>query len=197
MAISLVKGQKISLSKESGGSLRHLLVGLGWDLPLLKLQSFDLDAFAFVCGEDGKMSSLKDVVYFANLTHPSNAVRHTGDNLTGEGEGDDEQILIDLDKLPAEYTHILLGVCIYLGDKRKQSFDKVKNAFVRIEDRDSRKEICRYTLSDNSKFAGKTTMAFGEIYQKNGEWKFSAIGEATEDVSITPGFSAKYLRSMG
>ena len=195
MAVNLVKGQKISLSKESGGSLSRLLVGLGWDLPLLKLQSFDLDAFAFVCGEDGKMGSLKDVVYFANLEHPSKAVIHTGDNLTGEGEGDDEQMLIDLNRLPEEYTKILLGVCIYLGDKRKQSFDKVKNAFVRIEDRDTGKELCRYVLSDNEKFAGKTNMIFGEIYRRGDEWKFSAVGEGTEDVSITPMFSAKYLRS--
>ena len=194
MAINLVKGQKISLSKENGSSLSKLLVGLGWDLPPGKNLSYDLDAFAFVCGEDGKMASLKDVVYFANLQHPTKAVIHTGDNLTGDGDGDDEQILIDLNKLPAEYSRILLGVCIYLGNKRNQSFDMVNNAFVRIEDSVSGNEICRYVLSDNSKFAGKTTMVFGEIYLRGGEWKFSAIGEGTDDVSITPQFSQKYLR---
>ncbi|MBQ4225151.1 MAG: TerD family protein [Oscillospiraceae bacterium] len=195
MAVNLVKGQKISLSKESNG-LAHLLVGLGWDLPKgLFQKAFDLDAFALVCGNDGKIDSMRDVVYFANLRHACGAIVHMGDNLTGAGEGDDEQINIDLTKIPEQYGKIILGVCIYLGNERHQSFDKVKNAFVRLVDTDKNTEICRYTLSDNSAFADRYTMVFGEIYRHNGEWKFSAIGEATPDTSITPMFAKPYIRT--
>ncbi|MBQ8568384.1 MAG: TerD family protein [Oscillospiraceae bacterium] len=194
MAINLVKGQKISLAKSDGGALKHLMVGLGWDLPLIKLQAFDLDAFALVCGEDGKIDDFKDVVYFANLTHKTGAIKHLGDNLTGAGDGDDEQMTIDLTRIPENYSKIVLGVCIYQGDKRNQHFGKVKNAFVRLVDSDTNQEMCRYELSADKRFDGQRTMVFGEVYRRNGEWKFSAIGEGAPEASITPAFAGTYIR---
>lgn len=194
MAINLVKGQRISLAKE-GGSLERVTVGLGWDMAQNGKAAFDIDAFAMLCGEDGKITDFKDVVYFANLSHKSGAVTHLGDNLTGEGEGDDEQITIDLPRIPAEYQKMIIGVCIYRGDVRKQHFGMINNAFVRIFDTKTKNELCRYDLSDNSKFEGRCTMIFGELYRRNGEWKFTAVGEATPDTSITPQFAGNYLRN--
>lgn len=192
MSISLQKGQKVSLTKESAG-LTNVLVGLGWDAAESGKKGFlssllgsapadiDCDATAILL-KDGKFCDKSDVVYFGNLEHKSGTVRHMGDNLTGEGDGDDEQILIDLSKVPAEYDRIVIVVNIYDCIARKQEFGMIKNAFIRIVDGKTNREMCRYNLSDN--YSGMTAMIFGEIYRHNGEWKFNAIGQGTKDTSI-------------
>ena len=192
MSISLKKGQKVSLTKESAG-LSNVLVGLGWDaveskkgfLALLfgtQAADIDCDATAILL-KDGKFCDKNDVVYFGNLEHKSGTVRHMGDNLTGDGEGDDEQILIDLSKVPAEYDRIVIVVNIYDCIKRKQEFGMIKNAFIRIFDGKTNREMCKYDLSED--YSGMTAMIFGEIYRHNGEWKFNAIGQGTKDTSIS------------
>ena len=192
MSISLQKGQKVSLTKESAG-LANVLVGLGWDAADNGKKGFlasllgsapadiDCDATAILL-KNGKFCDKSDVVYFGNLQHKSGTVRHMGDNLTGDGDGDDEQILIDLSKVPAEYDRIVIVVNIYDCIKRKQEFGMIKNAFIRIVDGKTNREMCKYNLSDN--YSGMTAMIFGEIYRHNGEWKFNAIGQGTTDTNI-------------
>lgn len=192
MSISLQKGQKVSLTKESAG-LTNVLVGLGWDAAETGKKGFfssllgsapadiDCDATAILL-KDGKFCDKSDVVYFGNLQHKSGTVRHMGDNLTGDGDGDDEQILIDLSKVPAEYDRIVIVVNIYDCIKRKQEFGMIKNAFIRIVDGKTNREMCKYNLSDN--YSGMTAMIFGEIYRHKGEWKFNAIGQGTTDTNI-------------
>lgn len=192
MSISLKKGQKVSLTKESAG-LSNVLVGLGWDAveskkgflaSLFGTQAADIDCDATaILLNDGKFCDKSDVVYFGNLEHKSGTVRHMGDNLTGDGEGDDEQILIDLSKVPAEYDRIVIVVNIYDCIKRKQEFGMIKNAFIRIVDGKTNREMCKYDLSED--YSGMTAMIFGEIYRHNGEWKFNAIGQGTKDTSIS------------
>lgn len=192
MSISLKKGQKVSLTKESAG-LSNVLVGLGWDAveskkgflaSLFRTQTADIDCDATaILLNDGKFCDKNDVVYFGNLEHKSGTVRHMGDNLTGDGEGDDEQILIDLSKVPAEYDRIVIVVNIYDCIKRKQEFGMIKNAFIRIVDGKTNREMCKYDLSED--YSGMTAMIFGEIYRHNGEWKFNAIGQGTKDTSIS------------
>ena len=192
MSISLKKGQKVSLTKESAG-LSNVLVGLGWDAveskkgflaSLFGTQAADIDCYATaILLKDGKFCDKSDVVYFGNLEHKSGTVRHMGDNLTGDGEGDDEQILIDLSKVPAEYDRIVIVVNIYDCIKRKQEFGMIKNAFIRIVDGKTNREMCKYDLSED--YSGMTAMIFGEIYRHNGEWKFNAIGQGTKDTSIS------------
>ena len=192
MSISLKKGQKVSLTKESAG-LSNVLVGLGWDAveskkgflaSLFGTQAADIDCdAAAILLKDGKFCDKNDVVYFGNLEHKSGTVRHMGDNLTGDGEGDDEQILIDLSKVPAEYDRIVIVVNIYDCIKRKQEFGMIKNAFIRIVDGKTNREMCKYDLSED--YSGMTAMIFGEIYRHNGEWKFNAIGQGTKDTSIS------------
>lgn len=189
MSISLQKGQKVSLTKESKG-LSNVLVGLGWDaveqksglFGLFKSADIDCDATAILL-KNGKFADKSDVVYFGNLVHKSGTVRHMGDNLTGEGEGDDEQILIELSKVPQEYDKIVIVVNIYSAVQRKQHFGMIKNAFIRIVDGGTNKEMCKYDLTEN--YSGMTAMIFGEIYRHNGEWKFGAIGQGTKDTSIS------------
>ena len=190
MSISLQKGQKVSLTKESAG-LSNVLVGLGWDAATEKKKGFfasltspvdiDCDATAILL-RDGRFTNKTDVVYFGNLQHKSGTVRHMGDNLTGDGDGDDEQILIDLANMPAEYDRIVIVVNIYDCLKRKQHFGMIQNAFIRIVDGKTNREMCKYNLSEN--YAGMTAMIFGEIYRHNGEWKFNAIGQGTTDTNI-------------
>ena len=188
MAVNLQKGQKIDLTKGNPG-LKHVLVGLGWD-EVKKggilgglfggNQDIDCDASAILITEStGKLSSKNDLIYFGNLTHNSGAVKHMGDNLTGAGDGDDEQIFVDLSKLPAQYSKIVIVVNIYEARARRQDFGMIKNAFIRLVDSDKNQELCRYDLSEN--YNGMTSMIFGELYRHNGEWKFSAIGQATAD----------------
>ena len=187
MAISLQKGQKVSLSKENAG-LSKVMIGLGWDevqqkrgFFSLKPQAIDCDATALLL-QGGKLKANDDVVYFGNLRHKSGTVQHMGDNLTGEGEGDDEQIMVDLARIPAAYDRIVIMVNIYQAKERKQHFGMIRNAFIRLVDNRNGKEMCRYNLTED--YSGMTAMIFGEVYRHNGEWKFNAIGQGTNDNSI-------------
>lgn len=189
MSVNLQKGQKVDLRKEGGGTLRRVMVGLGWDevkqtrgFFAPKPQDIDCDASAFLC-MGGRLTSNQDVVYFGNLRHGSGAVAHMGDNLTGAGEGDDEQILVDLSVLPGQYDKIVFAVNIYQAAQRRQHFGMIQNAFIRICDAETSQELCRYNLSEN--YDGMTAMIFGELYLYKGQWKFNAIGQPTRDNSIS------------
>lgn len=174
MPINLSKGQKISLSKEAPG-LKKIMVGLGWDTNKYDGgQDFDLDASAFFAGANGKCTSDQDFVFYGNLEHPSGSVKHMGDNRTGDGEGDDEQIFIDLSAIPANIEKVAFTVTIYDADKRRQNFGQVCNAYCRIVNDETGEEIIRYDLGED--FSIETAMVVGEIYRHNNEWKFNAIG---------------------
>jgi tellurium resistance protein TerD len=174
MAISLSKGQKVDLTK-GNPSLKSIMVGLGWDVNAFDSGAdFDLDAAAFMVGANGKCPTEKDFVFYGNLVHPSEAVKHMGDNLTGEGEGDDEQIHVDLTKIPANIEKIAFTVTIYDADVRRQNFGQVSNAFIRIVDEATDTELIRYDLGED--FSIETAIVVGELYRHNGEWKFNAIG---------------------
>lgn len=196
MSVKLQKGQKVSLSKDHAG-LSKIIVGLGWDevqqqrrgLFAPKPQDIDCDAFALLL-VNGKLTNNQDIVYFGNLTHKSNSVRHMGDNLTGAGEGDDEQIVIDLNSVPTQYDRIVLAVNIYKAFDRRQHFGMIQNAFIRLVDGRNNSEMCIYNLTEN--YSGMTAMLFGEVYRYNGEWKFSAIGQGTNDGSIGD-FAKRYV----
>lgn len=175
MAISLQKGQKIDLTKTNPG-LDKILVGLGWDTNKYDGGSdFDLDASAFLLDGSGKATSDSDFVFYGNPTHPSGSVATKGDNRTGAGEGDDEQICVELSKVPANIEKIDFTVTIYEADKRNQNFGQVSNAFIRIVDEASGTELIRYDLSED--FSIETAVVCGQLYRHNGEWKFNAIGE--------------------
>ena len=190
MSVNLQKGQKVELRKSGGGTLNRVMVGLGWDeveqqrrgFFAPKPQDIDCDASAFLC-VDGRIAGTSDIVYFGNLKHSSGCVRHMGDNLTGAGDGDDEQIMVDLASLPSRYDKIVFVVNIYQAAQRKQHFGLIKNAFIRICDADTGQELCKYNLSEN--YNNMTAMIFGEMYRYNGAWKFNAIGQATTDNRIT------------
>lgn len=174
MAVSLTKGQKVDLTKGNPG-LCNLLVGLGWDINRYDGGSdFDLDTAAFLLGGDGKTASDADFVFYGNLKHASGAVEHLGDNLTGEGDGDDEQIKIDLSKVPETVEKIDFTVTIYEAEERRQNFGQVSNAFIRIVDEANNTELIRYDLGED--FSIETAVVVGELYRNNGEWKFNAIG---------------------
>lgn len=174
MAISLKKKKKVDLTKENP-SLKNLLVGLGWDVNAYDGGSdFDLDAAAFLLGENGKCATEKDFIFYSNLEHSSGGVRHCGDNLTGAGDGDDEQITIDLLKIPASVTKIAFTVTIYAAESRRQNFGQVSNAFIRIVDNATGQELIRYDLGED--FSIETAVVVGELYRNKGEWKFNAIG---------------------
>ena len=174
MPISLKKGQKVSLSKENPG-LTKVLVGLGWDVNAFDTGgSFDLDAATFLLGENGKITRTEDFAFYGNLQHPSGAVEHLGDNLTGAGDGDDEQIKVDLSLVPENIQRVAFTVTIYDADVRRQNFGQVNNAFIRIVDESNGQEILRYDLGED--FSIETAAIFGELYKHNGEWKFNAIG---------------------
>lgn len=188
MSVNLQKGQKVDLTKGNAG-LKALVVGLGWDEAPRKFSLFnkqediDCDASALLINaQSGKLAGPIDVVYYGQLMHRSGAVRHCGDNLTGAGDGDDEQIIVELNKVPADYSKIVFVVTIYQARERKQQFGMIKNAFIRVVDADTGKELCKYNLSEN--YEGKTAMIFGEVYRYNNEWKFGAIGEPTNDNGI-------------
>ncbi|WP_130863264.1 TerD family protein [Bacilliculturomica massiliensis] len=174
MPISLQKGQKVDLTKGNPG-LKHLLIGLGWDVNKYDGGGdFDLDATVFMLGENGKVPSSDEFVFYGNLAHKSGSVQHMGDNLTGEGEGDDEQIKVDLSKVPAEVKKVAFAVTIYESETRKQNFGQVSNAFIRIVDVDKNEELVRYDLGED--FSIETAVVVGELYNHNNEWKFNAIG---------------------
>ena len=174
MAISLQKGQKVDLTK-GNPALKHLLVGLGWDVKKYDGgYDFDLDAAAFLLNANGKVNSDDDFVFYNNLKHKSGAVEHMGDNLTGAGEGDDEEIKVDLSLVPANVDKIAFTVTIYDAHARKQTFGQVSNAYIRVVDEDNGKELIRYDLGED--FSIETAVVVGEIYRNKGEWKFNAIG---------------------
>lgn len=174
MAVNLSKGQKVDLTKTNPG-LSKLLVGLGWDTNKYDGGAdFDLDASAFLTGENGKVLSDSDFIFYSNLQHSSGAVTHTGDNLTGEGEGDDEVIKVDLSLVPANINGISFTVTIYDADSRNQNFGQVSNAYIRIVDENTGTEVIRYDLGED--FSVETAIVVGEIYRNSGEWKFNAIG---------------------
>lgn len=200
MSISLQKGQKVSLSKENVG-LSNVLVGLGWDEAKVSKgglfgalfssakKAIDCDAFALLL-QDGKLESKDDIVYFGNLVHKSKTVRHLGDNLTGAGDGDDEQMLVDLSHIPEKYDRVVFAVNIYEAVQRKQHFGMIQNAFIRLVDGRNNKEICKYSLTED--YSGQMAMIFGEVYRHNGEWKFNAMGQGTSDTSIAE-LSRRYM----
>ncbi|MCI9610464.1 MAG: TerD family protein [Eubacterium sp.] len=174
MPVSLQKGQKVSLTKGNPG-LKKVVVGLGWDVNQFDTGGdFDLDAAAFLLTDSGKVSRQEDFIYFGNLTHPSGSVQHMGDNLTGAGEGDDEQIRVDLSKVPEHITKIAFTVTIYEPEQRRQNFGQINNAFIRIYNEDTGEEMLRYDLGED--FSIETAAVFGEVYKNGSEWKFNAIG---------------------
>jgi len=174
MPINLKKGQKVDLTKGNPG-LKNLMVGLGWDTNQYDAGAdFDLDAAAFLLGENGKCPSEKEFVFYGNIKHNSDSVQHMGDNLTGEGDGDDEQIQVDLSKVPANISKIAFTVTIYDSETRRQNFGQVSNAFIRIVDEATNQELIRYDLGED--FSIETAVVVGELYRYNGEWKFNAIG---------------------
>ena len=184
MTITLQKGQRISLSKEAPG-LTQITCGLGWDVAEKSGggffgafgggQDFDLDASVLCLDSNKRITDAKDIVYFGNLKHRSGAIIHQGDNLTGEGDGDDEVIVVDLPKIPQTISRLVFVVNIYDCIRRKQNFSQVENAFVRLVNRANNKELARYQLSGSS-YTGMTGMTLAEIYRHNDEWKMAAIG---------------------
>lgn len=174
MPVNLKKGQKVSLTKENPG-LKRVVVGLGWDVNAFDTGGdFDLDAAAFLLTDSGKVKDSGDFVFYGNLKHTSGSVQHMGDNLTGAGEGDDEQIKIDLSKVPENITKIAFTVTIYEPEKRRQNFGQINNAFIRIYNEDTGEEMLRYDLGED--FSIETAAVFGEVYKNGSEWKFNAIG---------------------
>jgi tellurium resistance protein TerD len=174
MPVSLSKGGNVSLTKEAPG-LTAITVGLGWDVRTTTGTDFDLDASAIVLDASGKVLSDKHFVFFNNKATPDQTVVHAGDNLTGQGEGDDEQIKVNLAGLPAEADKLVFPVSIYDAESRSQNFGQVRNAFIRVVNQTGDAEIARYDLSEDA--ATETAMVFGEIYRNGAEWKFRAIGQ--------------------
>lgn len=174
MPINLQKGQKVSITKGNPG-LTNVVVGLGWDVNQFDTGGdFDLDTAAFLLADSGKVSKPEDFVFFGNLKHPSGCAEHMGDNLTGAGDGDDEQIKINLSLVPENITKIAFAVTIYEAEARRQNFGQVNNAFIRIYNEANGEELLRYDLGED--FSIETAAVFGELYKNNGEWKFNAIG---------------------
>ncbi|EME99962.1 TerD family protein [Streptomyces mobaraensis NBRC 13819 = DSM 40847] len=174
MAVTLAKGGNVSLSKEAPG-LTAVTVGLGWDVRTTTGADYDLDASALLCDAHGKVPSDQHFVFFNNLRSPEGSVVHSGDNLTGGGDGDDEQIQVDLAAVPAEVDKIVFPVSIYDAAQRGQSFGQVRNAFIRVVNRADGRELARYDLTEDA--STETAMVFGELYRHDPEWKFRAIGQ--------------------
>jgi tellurium resistance protein TerD len=174
VGVSLTKGGNVSLTKSAPG-LTAVAVGLGWDIRTTTGADFDLDASAIMCGADGKVLSDKHFVFFNNMKSVDGSVEHTGDNVTGEGEGDDEVIKVALTTVPADVEKIVFPVSIYEGGTRGQSFGQVRNAFIRVVNQADGSEITRYDLSED--FSTETALVFGELYRNGAEWKFRAVGQ--------------------
>lgn len=196
MAISLQKGQRVDLTKGNPG-LSQIMVGLGWD-PVQSSggggflgslfgggggANVDCDASVLMLGANDKVQSNQDVIYFGNLKSRDGSVQHSGDNLTGAGEGDDEQVMVDLNRIPSNVQKLVFVVNIYDCVKRKQHFGMIRNAFIRVVNPSSRQELIRYNLSDD--YSGKTSLVVGEIYRHNNEWKFGAVGTGTNAASLS------------
>lgn len=203
MGINLVKGQKIDLTK-GRSSLSSVMVGLGWD-PVEKKKGggllgglfgggggaeVDCDASVLLLDENGKLTSKKNLVYFGNKTSQDGSVVHSGDNLTGAGEGDDEVITVNLNAISSSVHRLVFVVNIYQAQQRKQDFGLIQNAFIRLVDNSSKEELVHYNLSET--YAGKTSLFPGELYRHGSEWKFSAVGEGTSDLDIGS-IANKYL----
>lgn len=195
MAINLTKGQKISLTKDNEG-LSKIQVGLGWD-PIKQPQKkglfgalmgsttsdMDCDASVFMLEDNGKMTAGKDgLIYFGHKISKCKSVHHTGDNLTGEGEGDDESIIVDLTKVPSNIQKLVFVVNIYNGASKKQHFGMVENAYIRVVNMSNKQEMIRFNLTEE--YTGKMGLIVGEIYRDGSEWKFGALGEGTNDTSL-------------
>jgi tellurium resistance protein TerD len=176
VGVSLSKGGNVSLTKEAGAAgLTAVTVGLGWDIRTTTGTDFDLDASAIGVKSDNKVLSDGHFVFFGNLKSPEGAIEHTGDNLTGEGEGDDEQIKVNLATVPAEVDKVVFPVSIYDAEKRSQSFGQVRNAFIRVINQADGTELARYDLTEDA--STETAMVFGELYRNGAEWKFRAVGQ--------------------
>ena len=174
MGISLSKGGNVSLSK-TDPSLKNVIVGLGWDARPTDGADFDLDASAFMVKDDGKVRSDSDFIFYNQMKSTCGSVEHTGDNRTGAGDGDDEAVIILLDKVPVDVQRVVFCVTIHDAEMRKQNFGQVNHAYVRVVNKDSNNEVARYDLSEDASI--ETAMIFGEIYRHSGEWKFKAVGQ--------------------
>jgi tellurium resistance protein TerD len=174
MAVTLVKGGNISLTGEAPG-LKSVFVGLGWDARETEGEDFDLDASAFLLKSDGKVRFDEDFIFYNNLVSLDGSVEHTGDNLVGGGDGDDEVVKVNLETVPEEIQKISFTVSIYEANARRQNFGMVSNAFIRIVNQLDNKEIVKFDLSED--MSTETAMIFGEIYRHKGEWKFKAVGQ--------------------
>ncbi|MCZ4121724.1 TerD family protein [Streptomyces sp. H39-S7] len=174
MGVSLAKGGNVSLTKEAPG-LTEVIVGLGWDARSTTGADFDLDASALLVNTGGKVASDQHFVFYNNLKSPDGSVEHTGDNLTGEGEGDDEAVKVNLATVPADVDKIVFPVSIHEGESRQQSFGQVRNAFIRVVNQADNNELARYDLTEDA--STETAMVFGELYRNGAEWKFRAIGQ--------------------
>jgi tellurium resistance protein TerD len=174
MGVTLAKGGNVSLTK-AAPNLTTVLVGLGWDARATTGAPFDLDASALLCGGTGKVLGDEYFVFYNNLKSPEGSVEHTGDNLTGEGDGDDEELIVDLTRVPAQVERIVFPVSIYDAEVRGQTFGQVRNAYIRIVNQADQQELARYDLTEDA--SSETAMIFGELYRYQGEWKFRAVGQ--------------------
>ncbi len=174
MGVSLTKGGNVSLTK-AAPNLTAVTVGLGWDARATTGVDFDLDASALALGADHKIKSDQYFIFFNNLRSPDGSIEHLGDNLTGGGDGDDEQVKVDLAAVPPDISSVVFAVSIYEGDTRQQSFGQVRNAFIRVVNQADSAELARYDLTEDA--STETAMVFGELYRNGAEWKFRAIGQ--------------------
>lgn len=178
MGITLAKGQKVDLTKSNPG-LKKLIIGLGWDLNKYDGGfDFDLDTAAFLAGDNGKVTNDLDFIFYNNLKHTSGAVEHLGDNRNGDGDGDDEQIMVDITKIPANISRVAFTVTIHDAVSRRQNFGQVSNSYIRVLNNDNNEELVKYELGED--FSVETAIVVGEIYKHNGEWKFNALGSGFE-----------------
>ncbi|MGH4126096.1 MAG: TerD family protein [Clostridium sp.] len=187
MGVNLIKGQKVDLTK-GNSALKELVIGLGWD-GSNGGDTIDCDASAIMLGGNGKISSSNSIIYFGNKKSKCKSVIHQGDNLTGAGAGDDEQIVIDLTKVPEDIAKIVFVVNIYNCASKRQHFGMIKNAYIRIMDKSASGELVKFNLTND--YDNMTSLIMGEVYRNNGEWKFTATGEGATATSITE-LSARY-----
>lgn len=174
MGVSLQKGGNVSLSK-AAPNLKNVLIGLGWEVNTFDGQDFDLDASLFLVGENGKVRSDADFIFYNQLTSTCGSIEHTGDNRTGDGDGDDEAIKVFLEKVPSHVHRLVVAVTIHDADARRQNFGQVRDAFIRLVNMDNDQEVARFDLSED--YSTETAIVFGEIYRHNNEWKFKAVGQ--------------------
>lgn len=181
MAVNLSKGQRVDITKGNAG-LTTVVVGLGWDQVQSGGPAVDCDASVVMLGENNKLQAKEHIIYFGNLASPDGSVRHMGDNLTGAGDGDDEQVVVELNRIPATVHRLAFIVNIYDCVTRGQHFGMIQNAFIRIVNNANRQELLRFNLTEN--YSGRTALIVGEVYRHQGEWKFSAVGEGTNDPGL-------------